>query len=189
MIKLNNKLIVLGASIVASALLTTTAFAAAPSKEAVPAGIYKAKKDALDGGVTYKREKGSYTAYKVNEQSTKGVNFGRAPTPNELKAWDADIMPDGTGLPVGSGTVEEGSELYDKDCAVCHGDKGDGKGNLVLKEKFLGVPNYKDRPITEGSIFHVVTYGLNAMGSHANQLSQEERWQVADYVLKLKAGL
>ena len=62
MIKLNNKLIVLGASIVASALLTTTAFAATPAKEAVPAGIYKAKKDALDGGVTYKRENGAYTA-------------------------------------------------------------------------------------------------------------------------------
>ena len=77
MIKLNNKLIALGASIVASALLTTSAFAAAPSKtEAAPAGIYKATKNALDGGVTYKREKGSYTAYRVNEQSTKGINFG-----------------------------------------------------------------------------------------------------------------
>ncbi|MDP2893402.1 MAG: c-type cytochrome [Sulfurimonas sp.] len=134
MIKLNNKLIALGASIVASALLTTSAFAAAPSKtEAAPAGIYKATKNALDGGVTYKREKGSYTAYRVNEQSTKGINFGRAPTPNELKAWDADIMPDGTGLPEGSGTAEEGSELYDKDCAVCHGEFGaGGKGYPTL---------------------------------------------------------
>lgn len=84
---------------------------------------------------------------------------------------------------------EKGKELYNIYCAICHGEKGDGKGNLVVKEKFLGVPNYKDREITEGSIFHVVTYGLNSMGSHANQLSQQERWQVADYVLKLKAGL
>jgi len=134
MIKLNNKLIVLGASVIASALLTTSAFAATPSKtEAAPAGIYKATKDALDGGVTYKRSNGLYTAYRVNEQSTKGVNFGRAPTPNELKAWDADIMPDGTGLPEGSGTAEEGSELYDKDCAVCHGEFGaGGKGYPTL---------------------------------------------------------
>jgi mono/diheme cytochrome c family protein len=84
---------------------------------------------------------------------------------------------------------EKGKELYNIYCAICHGEKGDGKGNLVVKEKFLGVPNYKDREITEGSIFHVITYGLNSMGSHANQLSQEERWVVADYVLKLKAGL
>jgi mono/diheme cytochrome c family protein len=84
---------------------------------------------------------------------------------------------------------DKAKDLYTVYCAICHGEKGDGKGNLVVKEKFLGVPNYKDREITEGSIFHVITYGLNSMGSHANQLSQEERWMVADYVLKLKAGL
>ena len=84
---------------------------------------------------------------------------------------------------------DKAKELYTVYCAICHGDAGDGKGNLVVKEKFLGVPSYKDREITDGSIFHVITYGLNSMGSHANQLSQEERWQVADYVLKLKAGL
>jgi mono/diheme cytochrome c family protein len=84
---------------------------------------------------------------------------------------------------------EKGKELYTIYCGICHGEKGDGKGNLVVKEKFLGVPNYKDREITEGSVFHVITYGLNSMGSHANQLSQQERWQVTDYVLKLKSGL
>ncbi len=83
----------------------------------------------------------------------------------------------------------EASQLYTIYCAICHGDKGDGKGNLVEREKFLGVPNYKDRAITEGSIFHVVTYGLNSMGSHANQLTQEERWQVTHYVLKLRSEL
>ena len=84
---------------------------------------------------------------------------------------------------------DKAKELYTVYCAICHGDAGDGKGNLVVKEKFLGVPSYKDREITDGSVFHVITYGLNSMGSHANQLSQEERWVVADYVLKLKAGL
>ena len=84
---------------------------------------------------------------------------------------------------------DKAKELYTVYCAICHGDAGDGKGNLVVKEKFLGVPSYADREMTEGSIYHVITYGLNSMGSHANQLSQEERWVVADYVLKLKAGL
>jgi mono/diheme cytochrome c family protein len=88
-----------------------------------------------------------------------------------------------------SSNLEKGKELYTIYCAICHGDKGDGKGKLVEREKFLGVPNYKDREITEGSIFHVETYGLNAMGSHANQLTQEERWQVAGYVLKLRSEL
>ena len=84
---------------------------------------------------------------------------------------------------------EKGKELFDIYCISCHGATGNGKGKLVEREKFLGVPSYKDREITEGSIFHVETYGLNAMGSHANQLSAHERWLVADYVLKLKSQL
>ncbi|WP_294819751.1 cytochrome c [uncultured Flavobacterium sp.] len=80
-------------------------------------------------------------------------------------------------------------QLFTIYCAICHGDKGDGKGNLPKREKFLGVPSYKDRVITEGSVFHVETYGLNSMGSHANQLTQEERWQVARHVMNLKSQL
>lgn len=93
--------------------------------------------------------------------------------------------------PLDSATVdmERAEQLFTIYCAICHGDKGDGKGNLPKREKFLGVPSYKDRVITEGSVFHVETYGLNSMGSHANQLSQEERWQVAHYVMKLKSEL
>jgi cytochrome c553 len=81
---------------------------------------------------------------------------------------------------------EAGEQLYTIYCAVCHGDKGDGKGNLAKREKFAGVPDYKTRDITEGSVFHVITYGLNMMGSHANQLTQEERWQVTHYVMELR---
>jgi hypothetical protein len=82
-----------------------------------------------------------------------------------------------------------GQELYDVYCAICHGTTGNGKGKLVEREKFLGVPSYADRQITDGSIFHVITYGLNSMGSHASQLSTKERWLIADYVLKLKSEL
>jgi hypothetical protein len=84
---------------------------------------------------------------------------------------------------------EEGKALFEIYCISCHGAAGNGKGKLVTQGKFLGVPSYADRPITEGSIFHVITYGLNAMGSHANQLSAHERWLVSDYVLKLKSQL
>ncbi len=83
--------------------------------------------------------------------------------------------------------AEKGKELYAIYCSICHGSKGDGNGNLVKREKFLGVPNYHDRDLTEGGIYQVITYGLNSMGSHANQLTQHERWLVTDYVLKLKS--
>lgn len=84
-----------------------------------------------------------------------------------------------------------GKELYDIYCAICHGTKGDGQGTLVKREKILGVPSYDDqaRNITEGSTYHVMYYGLNSMGSYANQLNHKERWQVAEYVMKLKEDL
>lgn len=81
---------------------------------------------------------------------------------------------------------DKAKELYTIYCGICHGDKGDGKGYLDKQGKFLGVPNYKDRAITVGSVFHVETFGKNMMGSYANQLSQKERWMVATYVMKLK---
>ena len=120
MFKLDRKLVTIG---MALALSSTLAMAAASS--AAP-GIYKSKPGAIDGGVTYPREKGNYTAYKYNEQSTKGVSFGRAATANEIKAWDLDALPDGTGLPEGEGSVGLGDELYEAQCAVCHGDFGAG---------------------------------------------------------------
>jgi len=84
-----------------------------------------------------------------------------------------------------------GKMLYDIYCGICHGNLGDGQGNLVKREKILGVPRYDDagRAITEGSVYHTLYYGKNAMGSYANQLQEEERWQVVAYVLKLKADL
>jgi Cytochrome C oxidase, cbb3-type, subunit III len=81
---------------------------------------------------------------------------------------------------------EKAKELYEIYCAICHGNAGNGKGKLVEREKILGVPSYKDRVITEGSVFHVMTYGLNSMGSYANQLNTQERWMVANYVMQLK---
>ena len=109
------------------------------------------------------------------ENSTAGYELAKANLKSPLDSIGRDL--------------EKGKELFEIYCMTCHGASGNGKGKLVEREKFLGVPSYKDRVITEGSIFHIVTYGINSMGSHANQLSAQERWIVANYVLKLKSEL
>jgi mono/diheme cytochrome c family protein len=59
-------------------------------------------------------------------------NLGRAATPAEIAAWDISIPPDGTGLPPGSGTPEQGAIVYTQKCQSCHGEKGAGKPNDQL---------------------------------------------------------
>lgn len=54
------------------------------------------------------------------------LHLGRLAQPKEIIAWDIDVRPDGQGLPEGRGTVEDGTELYDTNCAVCHGVFGEG---------------------------------------------------------------
>jgi mono/diheme cytochrome c family protein len=85
--------------------------------------------------------------------------------------------------------AESGKELYTQFCSHCHGEKGDGNGILMQREKILGIPGYgadKLPDITPGSIYHVIMYGKNNMGSHASQLNYEERWKIIKYVWKLR---
>ncbi|TVZ56110.1 quinol:cytochrome c oxidoreductase monoheme cytochrome subunit [Lutibacter sp. Hel_I_33_5] len=92
-------------------------------------------------------------------------------------------------LEVTEESLANGKKNYDIYCAICHGKKGDGEGTLTTREKFAGIPNYKDRDINAGSIYHVIMYGKNLMGSHSSQLNTNERWEVVQYVEKLRTEL
>ncbi|OEK09212.1 cytochrome C [Flavivirga aquatica] len=111
------------------------------------------------------------------DNTTEGYNLAKETLKSPLDSTQVDLVT--------------GKELYNIYCGICHGNKGNGQGNLVKREKILGIPSYDDagRAITEGSIYHTIYHGKNAMGSYANQLNEEERWQVVSYVLKLKADL
>src|SRR5260370_33032994 len=57
-------------------------------------------------------------------QSLDGI--GRVATPAEIAGWNIDIDRYGNNLPAGSGSVNHGHELFDQQCAACHGAKGEG---------------------------------------------------------------
>jgi mono/diheme cytochrome c family protein len=109
--------------------------------------------------------------------------------PNTPEGYNAAKLNSVSPLDPSKIDMKKAEELFNIYCAICHGTAGDGKGNLVKQGKFLGVPNYKDRQITEGSVNHVINFGLNSMGSYANQLNQQERWMVSAYVMKLRSQL
>lgn len=55
--------------------------------------------------------------------------LGRQATDDEIAAWNVDVMPDGTGLPDGSGSVADGEGLFSEKCASCHGEFAEGVDN------------------------------------------------------------
>jgi mono/diheme cytochrome c family protein len=56
----------------------------------------------------------------------EGPSLGKPITAADIAAWDIDVEPDGTGLPPGSGTSEQGAAIFADNCALCHGDGGKG---------------------------------------------------------------
>jgi S-disulfanyl-L-cysteine oxidoreductase SoxD len=146
MIKLNNKLFV-SASVAAlvSLGLSGCMDGATPTKAAI------------DGGVNYPVSNGKTGPYYVNTQKDKySINNGRVPTKDEYNAWNTDVMPDGTGLPEGEGTVEEGEEVYEAKCVMCHGDFGSGGGGYPALSKgnaytmFKTLTRQRLKPDTDG---------------------------------------
>ena len=71
-------------------------------------------------------------AITVLASSARGDPAGDAPhlgmpmSHDEVAKWDLTIFPDGRGLPPGHGTAKEGRQIYERQCASCHGDEGQG---------------------------------------------------------------
>lgn len=83
--------------------------------------------------------------------------------------------------------IKQGKVLYDSYCNHCHGEKGNGDG--LVAEAYAGVANLNGaayQEISEGHIFHVITYGKGLMGAHGSQVSPEDRWRIARYVKELQ---
>jgi mono/diheme cytochrome c family protein len=70
---------------------------------------------------------------------TPTYHLGRAPSGEEIRAWDISILPDGKGLPPGSGTAKEGAKIYTQWCAMCHGQTG-AEGQPVASTLRHGIP-------------------------------------------------
>jgi len=83
--------------------------------------------------------------------------------------------------------LAEGKRLYESYCQHCHGEKGDGQGKVGVV--YLGVPSYNSaavKNLSEGHVFHIVTYGIRRMGAHGSQISPEKIWKITKYVKQMQ---
>jgi cytochrome c len=118
--------------------------------------------------------------------------FGATPSAEEIAAVDIDAMPDGRGLPPGSGTYQDGREIFMAQCAACHGEDlqgipdvgigGDrligGRGSLASDSPAKTVESYWPHATT------VFDYVKRAMPFHApGSLSDDEVYAVTAFIL------
>ena len=60
--------------------------------------------------------------------AAESPKLGKPITEADIAAWNITAMPDGTGLPPGSGTAAQGAPIYAQKCVACHGENGKGGG-------------------------------------------------------------
>lgn len=89
--------------------------------------------------------------------------------------------------------MAEAGRLYNINCAICHGATGAANGPLSTGGHIGGVANLTADAyvkMSDGTMFHSVTYGKGIMGSYASQLSRAQRWMIIKYIrtLQPKAG-
>jgi len=117
-------------------------------------------------------------------------NLGREAKPEEVKAWDIDVRPDGQGLPQGKGTVAQGDVLFQEQCAACHGDFGEGidrwpvlaggKGSLKSDRPEKTIGSYWPYLSTVYDYIHrAMPYG------NSQSLSPDETYAIVAYLLSM----
>ena len=130
-------------------------------------------------------------AARAEAQSPYGI--GRVATPAEIAGWNIDVGGDGSNLPPGSGSVSHGREVFDQQCAACHGARGEGGvgDQLVGGQGTLATP----KPVrTVGSYWPYAPtsfdYIRRAMPQNAPEsLSNDDVYAVSAYILNLNGLL
>lgn len=150
-------------------------------------GVFSSAEDAVTSTMAHMDHKGgiAYTANGHVPYLYPNTEDGRTLAMQQIRYNPFPITAEG---------LAKGKELYGYYCGICHGDKGDGAGYLVRDNggKYPAQPaNLVDSQFvfsTNGRYYHAIMYGRNAMGSYADKLSFEERWDVIHYIRSLQAA-
>jgi cytochrome c2 len=114
--------------------------------------------------------------------------LGRPALPEEIAAWDGDIQPDGTGLPVGSGDALDGEEIFAEKCASCHGDFAEGIDNWPKLAGGADTLDHEDPLKTVWSYWPYLSTGYDYIKrsmpyGNAGTLTDDEVYAILAYIL------
>jgi mono/diheme cytochrome c family protein len=113
---------------------------------------------------------------------------------DKSKAGDYKITPEDAARvnPVKSSPegLAEARKVFGYDCAMCHGDKGDGKGDVVESMK-LTMHDWREPTtlanVRDGEIFYIITKGKGKMMAEGDRLPEKLRWNMVNLVRAMAA--
>jgi cytochrome c len=115
--------------------------------------------------------------------------LGKPIAEGDIAAWNIDVLPDGTGLPAGSGTAKQGAVIYAQKCALCHGENGVNPAPntlpLVGPSKFDRIDTMKTVPYYKyaTTLFDVMRRSMPY--SMPKTLTNDELYALSAYILSL----
>lgn len=129
-----------------------------------------------------------YLIVAVSPAWAEKYGLGRPATVAEIFAWDWKIMPDGTGLPIGSGDAIDGEQVFSDQCAYCHGDFAEGLDRWPELAGGIDTLNEEDPVKTVGSYWPymstVLDYVKRSMPfGYAGSLTDDETYAIVAYIL------
>jgi mono/diheme cytochrome c family protein len=114
-------------------------------------------------------------------------NLGKPIDEAAIAAWDISILPDGTGLPKGSGTPAQGVPIFAEKCAACHGDNGKGgEAAALVSDRELAGISAAQKTIRNfwpysTTIFDFIRRAMPAQMPHS--LTDDEVYALTAYIL------
>ena len=161
-----------------------------PGLAYMPDMAYSRAYEAYTPNPNLEAEKISYLPYPVAGTIKRG-DFFPYTLQNDTNGYRMSAEIKDPLPPIDSISMNEAQRLFNINCAICHGANLDAQGPLATTGKVgcianLTLEQYKKLP--EGTIFHVMTYGKNNMGSYASQLDKKQRWMVVQYVKSRQAA-
>jgi mono/diheme cytochrome c family protein len=139
-----------------------------------------------------------YTSYPVAGTMARGdeLPFAYAEDkPGDTTNYVASKQAQNPLPALDAGQMKEAERLYLVNCGVCHGSKLDGNGPLYKDGNgpfpskpatLVGDAKYHAMP--DGQMFYSITYGKNAMGSYASQITDKQRWMIIHYIKTQQAA-
>ncbi|HEY4382293.1 MAG TPA: c-type cytochrome [Acidobacteriaceae bacterium] len=123
-----------------------------------------------------------------------GALLFSAPTPQEPAApptppaATAAAVPTVNPVKPTAESQTKAKKMYGYDCAMCHGEKGDGKGDLVADMK-LTLKDYSDpavlKDLSDGDIYNIIKNGKGQMTGEGDRAKPDEIWNLVIYVRSL----